>query len=87
MLTNPSTSPFLVAGQQINRWRVASIDPTGKRVSAQCTECGAIRTISANDLHRTNCDCRPPSQALRREIHETKMQHRARRERDWRPQR
>jgi len=32
MLTNPSTSPFLTTGKQINRWRIVGVDPTGKRI-------------------------------------------------------
>jgi hypothetical protein len=87
MLTTPSISPFLITGQRVNLWRVAGIDPTGKRVSAQCTECGAIRLIAASDLHRAKFDCQPLSAAQRREIKEESRLRRALRSHDWKPQR
>jgi hypothetical protein len=86
MLTIPSTAAP-PTGRRINDWRIVSLDATEKRATAQCVVCGAVRVVATGELHRTNCDCRPPSGAMRRAIREDQTQRRARRERDWRPQR
>jgi hypothetical protein len=84
--TSPSTSA-LPTGKRVNHWNIISVDQTGKRVVAQC-QCGAVQQIAASALHKTRCaNCQPVSAAQRKEIREDETQRRARRERDWRPQR
>jgi hypothetical protein len=87
MLPNPSK---LTPGQSLYGWRIVEIDPTGKRVAAQC-RCGQIRIIAAEDLlsgARRSCGCRPApaghdiARMRAREQHQRSREHF-----DWRPER
>ena len=84
---NPSN---LTPGETLFHWRVIEVDPTGKRVTAQC-RCGQIRVIATADLlagTRTSCGCRPAPAGhgiARREARE--QGQRQRQYFDWLPER
>jgi hypothetical protein len=40
---------------------VVNLDPTGKRVTVQCSACGRVFTIGADALATAVCGCRPMS--------------------------
>jgi hypothetical protein len=85
MIPAPTT---LVPGQSLYHWRIVEVDPTGKRVTAQC-RCGQIRIIAAEDLlsgARRSCGCQPrPSGLHRAQRTAREQQQRHRQLFEWRP--